>query len=233
MSYILKVGGSLLFNELGEVNVQLINQYIRIIKEYKKVKGIIIGGGTIARKYINAAKFLNANESMKDLLGIDISRVNSRLFIIGLGDIAYPIPVKTLEEVMIANSMGKVAVLGGFIPGQSTTTVALEVAEAMNAENILILTDVDGIFNKNPKKYHDAKKYEKISIDELEQLILTMGDDNQAAAGEYRIFDALSIQIFKRGNFSIKLINGRKIEDCEQILKGEIYNSKVGTLITK
>lgn len=233
MSYILKIGGSLLFDESGEINAHLISQYIRVIKESKKVKGIIIGGGSLARKYINAANFLKANESMKDLLGIDISRVNSRLFIIGLGDIAYPIPIKTLEEVIIANSMGKIAVLGGFIPGQSTTTVALEVAEAMNTQDILVLTDVDGIYNKNPKKFHDAKKYDKISTEELEKVILSMGEDNQAAAGEYRIFDALSIQIFKRGNFSIRLFNGKNIEEFEQILKDKIINSKIGTLITK
>ena len=42
--------------------------------------------------------------------------------------------------------------MGGLTPGQSTTSVSLEVTEYINAEKLVILTDVDGIFDKDPKK---------------------------------------------------------------------------------
>ncbi len=233
MSYLIKIGGSLLFDKNGDIEVEKIKKFADIIKSVSNVGCIVCGGGIIARKYIHAARGLGLNESYLDLLGIDVSRVNARLLIASLGDNVFPSVIKSVEEAMIASISNKTIISGGFIPGQSTTTVSMEIAEAMNINRILILTDVDGIYDKNPKEFTDAQKYDKITIDDLEKVILGSGGENQSAAGEYRIFDALSVQIFKRSNIMIRLINGNKSKDLDKILKSDFLSSKLGTLIIK
>ena len=49
--------------------------------------------------------------------------------------------------------------------GSDTTAVAL--AAYLNADRCDIYTDVDGVFEKDPKKYPDSKKYKTISYDSM------------------------------------------------------------------
>lgn len=73
---------------------------------------------------------------------------------------------------------GKVVVVAGFQGidrrenittlgrgGSDTTAVAL--AALLNADKCLIFTDVDGVYDKDPRKYSDAVKYRHIGYDEM------------------------------------------------------------------
>ncbi|MHA1820845.1 MAG: UMP kinase [Promethearchaeota archaeon] len=231
--FLIKIGGSLLFDNKGNINKELFLQLIEIIKGSKNISAIVCGGGIIARKYISLARSLNINESYLDLLGIDVSRINAKLFLAALKDKTYPVVVKNIEEALLGHASGKTIVAGGFIPGQSTTTVALEIAEVLDIDVIIVLTDVDGIYTKNPKIYPDAKKFDRITITELEKIIIDSSDSKQASAGEYRIFDAVSLQIFKRNNILLKIINGTKPSQLKDILEKGAEESKEGTLIYK
>jgi uridylate kinase len=144
----------------------------------------------------------------------------------------YPVVIKSIEEAFEATLSKKILVAGGFVPGQSTTTVAMQIAESLNLDGIFVLTDVDAIYDKNPKKYPDAKKFDQIKVDVLEKILLDGTDDDQSAAGEYRIFDAVSIQIFKRSNIKVRLLNGNKLDEFKLALKEGIEKTKNGTLIT-
>ena len=111
--------------------------------------------------------------------------------------------------------------MGGLQPGQSTTSVALEVAEFMQAEELVILTDVKGIFNKDPKKFDDAKLFKHLTYAELQGMIINSSGDKQAAAGEYRIFDTVSLQILKRSKIKIRVMSGKDLKDFEKYWKGD------------
>ncbi|MGQ4874707.1 MAG: UMP kinase [Promethearchaeia archaeon] len=229
--FVIKIGGSLLFNDQKQLNIEWIAEICKLIKQIKNFEKIVIvtGGGIIARDYIKAVRTIYKNESFCDLLGIEVSRINARVFIALLGDIVYPSVPKNVEELAIALINKSCAVVGGIQPGQSTTSVALEIAEFINASEIFILTDVDGIYDKDPKKYPDAKLFERISYDKLESLILEKSGSEQAAAGEYRIFDAVSLQILKRSKIPVRIINGSNLS----VFKDIILNRRktYGTLI--
>ena len=73
---------------------------------------------------------------------------------------------------------GKVVVVAGFQGidrrenittlgrgGSDTTAVAL-----LNADRCIIYTDVDGVYDKDPRKYPDAVKYKHVGYDEMLQL---------------------------------------------------------------
>ena len=232
MDIAIKFGGSLLFNKEGDIERNLLQKLVEIMKKGKNIKSIVTGGGLIARKYIDYGRSLGINESYLDLLGIDVSRVNARLLIGLLGDIAYPIVIKTIDDAKLAFALNKIGISGGFLPGQSTTTVVLQIAEAINIKKIIILSDVDGIYSKNPKLHKDAKKFNKIKTEDLEKLIIN-SKENQAAAGEYRIFDTVSLQLFKRNEILVRLINGKNMDNLKKLLNDDFESSNIGTLITK
>ncbi|MFO8019480.1 MAG: UMP kinase [Promethearchaeia archaeon] len=220
---VIKIGGSLLFNDNRSVNLDKIINFCDIISEQNKFgqKVIICGGGMIAREYINSVRTLSENEALCDLFGIDISRTNAKLFISALGEFAFPLVPENIEELSTALLHDKIIVMGGLQPGQSTTSVACEVAEFVNAEILVILTDVKGIYDKDPKKYPDAKLLDRLTYSELQKLILTSSENDQAAAGEYRIFDAVSLQILKRSKIRTIVTSGLELQEFKKFWKGK------------
>ena len=230
---VIKLGGSLLFSDGGTINSQKITEFCNIVKSNKNYDSIVIvcGGGKVARHYIQAIRASTENEVLCDLIGIDISRINSRLIIAEMKELAYPRVPKSFEELSVAMSSHKIVVMGGLQPGQSTTSVAITVAEYLKAEKLVILTDVDGIYDKDPNLHKDAKLLEKISYSSLQKLILETSDNTQASAGEYRIFDAVSLQILKRSELSVMVMSGKKLNQFSKFWNNE--KEIVGTIISK
>ncbi|MFX1380031.1 MAG: UMP kinase [Promethearchaeota archaeon] len=220
---VIKIGGSLLFNEDRGLDKAKIDRFSQILKKNKHsgIYVIICGGGIIAREYINVARSFDANEALCDTFGIDLSRINSKVLIASLKNFAYPLVPKSIEELSMALLFKKIVVMGGLQPGQSTTSVAVEVAEFTNAQELVILTDVEGIYDKDPKKFKDAKLLKSLNYDELYEIIINSSGDKQAAAGEYRIFDAVSLQILKRSNIKVIVMSGKDLKEFEKYWKGE------------
>lgn len=220
---VIKIGGSLLFNEDKGLDREKIQKFCQIFQkmEYSGTYVIVCGGGKIAREYINAVRSFHGNEALCDTFGIDLSRINSKLLISALQEFAYPLVPKTMEELSTALLFGKIVVMGGLQPGQSTTSVALEVAEFIEAEELVILTDVEGIYDKDPKKFDDAKLLKSLTYADLQEIIINSSGDKQATAGEYRIFDAVSLQILKRSKIKTKIMSGKDLKEFEKYWKGE------------
>ena len=230
---VIKIGGSLLFTKNKEINSSKIAEFCKIFKsrKYTGTLVIICGGGLLAREYIDAVRSFNGSEALCDIFGIEISRINSKLIIASFQDFAYPLVPSSIEELSTALLFKKIIVMGGLQPGQSTTSVALEVAEFIGAENLIILTDVEGIYDKDPKKFTDAKLLKHLDYDQLQELILNVTNDKQAAAGEYRIFDTVSLQILKRSDIRVNVMSGKDLNNFSKFWDGEKYIS--GTEISK
>jgi uridylate kinase len=230
---VIKIGGSLLFTKDSKINSNRITKLCEIIIHSKGFDNIIIvcGGGIIAREYINTVRNFSKNEALCDLIGIDISRLNSRLLISYINQSAYPLVPKTIEELTLAILTHKIVIMGGLQPGQSTTSVAIEIGEYINADTVIILTDVQGIFDKDPKINKDAQLISKITLKELTNMFINNSRKDQAAAGEYRIFDSVSLQILKRSKIPVYIISGIQLEAFQNLMNGN--KEIVGTLITE
>jgi len=220
---VIKIGGSLLFTENRKLNKEKIQKFCQIFKKmkYSGSHVIVCGGGIIAREYINTVRSFHGNEALCDTFGIDLSRINSKLIISSFQDFAYPLVPKSIEDLSLALLFGKIIVMGGLQPGQSTTSVALEVSEFIKAEELVILTDVEGIYDKDPKKFEDARLLKKLTYTELQEIIINSTGDKQAAAGEYRIFDTVSLQILKRSKIKIRVMSGKDLKEFEKYWKGD------------
>jgi uridylate kinase len=219
---VVKFGGSLLFTEQKKLNKEKINEFCQIFKSANPsgIYIIVCGGGVIAREYIDVVRSFHGSEALCDKFGIDLSRINSKLLISSLNDISYPLVPTSMDELSLALLFNKIIVMGGLMPGQSTTSVALEVAEFIQADEVVILTDVEGIYDKDPKKFENAKLLKNLTYSKLQELILNHSDD-QAAAGEYRIFDAVSLQILKRSKKKIRIMSGKDLNEFKKYYKGE------------
>jgi uridylate kinase len=220
---VVKLGGHLFPDKLDTSQIAAYSTAISELHSSGHRIVVVIGGGRVARKYIDAARTLGASEFTCDLLGIAISRVNAQLFIVSLGKVAYPQPVTSLEEALKASYGDKIIVLGGLQPGQSTNAVAGLVAEAYQADLLVNATDVDGVYTTDPHEDPHAKKLDVIRTDALLQLLLS----RELKAGSYILFDPVAIKIIERSRIPTRIIDGRKPANLVAAIQGK----DIGTLI--
>lgn len=227
--FVIKIGGSLIFDKKDQINEKLISKYANTIKNVfngnkNKKCAIVIGGGKIARKYIKATRAFGSSEAYNDLVGIECAKLNARLLISALQEAAYPEPPGNFQEFQkIFSLTDKIIVCGGFQPGQSTNAVAASIAEFIQAEKIINLTDVDGVYSADPQIDKSAKLLEEITINDFVSLIASQ----ETRAGHYPLFDYTAAQIIKRSAIVLQFVNGKQPENIRQAIE----NKKIGTLI--
>ncbi|MFX1519262.1 MAG: UMP kinase [Promethearchaeota archaeon] len=225
-SVIVKIGGSLIFTDEGNINVNRISQYAQVLSTLKD-EGmnlcVVVGGGKAARDYIKALHEFNAPETQSDILGIHVSRINALLLIAALGKTAYPCPPREIPELAKALTTDKIIVMGGLQPGQSTNAVAAVVAEYSQSDMLINATSVDGVYTDDPKKDPTSKKIDELDYDKFQELIVKKG----SRAGEYALFDLVALKIVSRSNILTKIING---SDPNNILRAA-KDEKIGTTI--
>lgn len=223
MKVSVKIGG-FAFGE--EFDTQLLRAYSDEIKRLSKEGHqliIVTGGGKIARRYIDASRTLGASEALCDELGIEVSRVNALLLISSLWDIAYRRVPRTLGEAIAAVKPGQPVIMGGLQPGQSTNAVAALAAELLDADLLVNLTDVEGVYTKDPKVYEDARLLEEVTVEQLEDIL----SSRDLKAGRYELMDPLALRIIGRGRIRTVIASGLNPENLRRI----ILNEKVGTKI--
>ncbi|AFH42965.1 UMP kinase [Fervidicoccus fontis] len=185
---------------------------------------VVVGGGNTARDYINAARKLGGNESVLDLIGIEVTRLNAYLLILSLGSYAVPYPLESINDILKVKDdpLERIIVMGGLQPGQSTNAVSAILAEVIGAKNIINVTKVDGIYDKDPLLNKDAKLIKKITTLQLRELL----KQHSSEAGKYELFDPLSLSIIERSKLIVKVISGK---DPENIKKA--FTEEVGSVI--
>lgn len=227
MKLVIKIGGSLILDKDGHIRVAEIKKFAKVIETLLKEGHelvVVVGGGSEARKYIDAMRALGASEGYCDEIGIRVSRVNARLLINALKGVVHPIPPRTLEETLQATSSKRAVVLGGLQPGQSTNGVAAIVAELIGANMLINVTDVDGVYTADPKEDPTAEKFDEITTEQFFQLIDKPG---ASFAGNYQLFDYMALKIVDRSKIYTHFISGKNPENILKVVKGE----RIGTRI--
>ncbi|BDR92964.1 UMP kinase [Vulcanisaeta souniana] len=219
--FTLKLSGHLFDND------NLLPSYVNLIHEfwkngYKMV--VVTGGGSLARRYIELGRRMNANEAMLDLLGISVSRLNAQLLAAALSDIAYITIPTNLDEVFRAWLTGKLVITGGFQPGQSTATVALLVSEFLGIKKMIDCANVDAVYTSDPRIDPNAKRLSKVSIAELKDML-----KSKTVAGTYDLLDPWALGIAQRSGITIFVVGCNKPETLRRLM---INGISEGTIIT-
>lgn len=218
---VIKLSGSIF--SLSDNRDQGSNNYYNIFKQYSDILTnltrnvqliVITGGGSIARLYINFARKLGLDEASLDLLGIAISRVNAKLLIASMGHFAYPEVPMSLDDVARFVESNKIIVSGGLHPGQSTNATSALIAEKTRASEFINATDVNGIYDSDPRKNKNAHLFAKIELDKLLNMLLK----ESSMAGEYDLLDIVALKVIERSKIRTKVIlsNPKNISNTVQ-----------------
>ena len=208
----------------GMDNAKILKDYASFLVKISKICQpiIVAGGGNIARHYISHARSSGADESTLDELGIEISRLNAKLLIYALKNKAYSHPPTTLQEVRHAVDDGLIVVTGGLHPGQSTNGTAALIAEKINAEQFLNATDVEGVYDMDPNKFKNAKKFKRIELKNLKNMLV----HEDSVAGGYDLMDIVALKIIERSKIKTRIIKA-DIKTLEKAIKGEDVGTEI------
>ena len=162
-TYIISLGGSIIVPEKG-IDWKFLKDFRSLIlNEIKNGKKffIISGGGSTARKYIEAAdKVCVVGDNDRDWLGIHSTRLNAHLLRTIFRDVAQASIIKNPTYRLPMKK--KLVVAGGWKPGWSTDYVATLIAQEYGIKKILNLSNIDYVYDKDPKKFKSAKRISQI-----------------------------------------------------------------------
>ncbi|MGB7970162.1 MAG: UMP kinase [Methanobacterium sp.] len=223
MKIVVTIGGSII---IKDHDYKKFRDYAKVLKDINEEHEIfvVVGGGTTARDYIGIARGLEVSEAMCDDIGIEVTRLNAKLLIAALGDNAYPVVPHNFREAMQFSSSNRIVVMGGTEPAHSTDAVGSILAEFVGAELLINATSVDGLYNKDPNKYPDAKMFTEVKPSKMMELMST----KEIKAGTYEFFDMTAIQIIKRSGIKTVILNGGDANNIKTAI-----TDKIGTTILK
>jgi uridylate kinase len=217
---VIKLSGSLFGIDDPKILKDYAIFFIRISKICQPI--IIAGGGKIARHYILHARSSGADESTLDELGIEVSRLNAKLLIYAMQDKAYPHPPTNLKEVAHAADSGLIVITGGLHPGQSTNATAALIAEKVRASVFLNATDVDGVYDSDPNKSKNAKKFKRIELKKLRNMLV----HQESIAGSYDLMDIVALKVIERSKIKTRIIKA-DIKTLEKAIKGSPEGTEI------
>jgi uridylate kinase len=221
MRIVITLGGSVI---IRDHNLQLFQDYADVLKSIHEEHDlfVVVGGGKTARDYIKIARGIGASEALCDDVGIDVTRLNARLLCMALGTNAYPRIPENFHQALEFATSGKIVVMGGTEPAHSTDAVGSILAEFVGADLLINATSVDGLYDKDPKKYQDAKMFQEVTPSQMMGCLA----GNEVKAGTYEFLDHTAIQIIKRSGIKTVILNGENPKNIQMAL-----NERIGTLI--
>ncbi len=221
MNVVICLGGSVVASP--KINKEYIKEFSSLIKKFLSIGYrfiIVVGGGDIAREYINIARELSNDETLCDKVGIMVTRMNAMLLISALKGYAYEDVITDTKGLKFED---KVKILGGTVPGQTTDSVAAEAARESRADLLIYVTNVDGIYDKDPQIYKDARLIKRMKFEDLVNYSI-----REHKAGIRGVIDYKAAMIIKENRIKTIFLNGKDIKNIEKALLGE----EVGTLIS-
>lgn len=222
MKIVFALGGSVVVpDEIDEEYVKKFSDFaLKLAK--KHTLAIVVGGGKTARRAIAEIKKRGGNNVEQDFAGISASRFNAAVLAQGMG-ICPAIPETIFDAKRVLETEG-ILIMGGTEPGHSTDAVAALIAEYIDADLMLKVTNVDGIYDSDPKESRDAKLIPMLSIKELDTMVLSLSQD----AGKYELFDILAVKILMRSKIPCIALNGRDLDNMNAAIDSKEF---VGTMI--
>jgi len=221
---VLSLGGSLIIPD--EIDNKYLKEFKKVIlKNTKKYKFIVAcGGGSIARKYISALKKLGMNERFQSFSGIGATRMNARFmnYFFGIDpEKGIPGSKATLRKYLRKRDVIFCGALD-YQPNQTSDSTAAQLAR--NYKSIFInLTNVKGLYDKNPKKYKDAKFIKEISWEEFNK----KANESKYHPGQHFVLDQTAAKIIMEEQIPTYII-GQDLKQLDDILRNKDFK---GTLI--
>lgn len=219
---VMSLGGSVIVPD--KIDVNFLKKFKKMINKYAD-KGykfaIICGGGKIARDYQKAASQISKQSNdYLDWLGIHATKINAWFMKSVFG--------KDAEKLIVDDPRKKVSftrkilIAGGWKPGWSTDYDAVLLAKNLGVKTIINMSNIDYLYNKDPKKYNNAKKIKNVSWKQYRKI-----SGSKWKAGLNAPFDPIAAKEAEKSNLRVFII-GKDLGNFEKLLEGKKFD---GTLI--
>jgi len=223
---LLKLSGEALAGSQGQgINNTVIKQVAQDVAEAFKAGveiGIVIGGGNIYRGVAASAEGMD--RASADYMGMLATCINALALQDALEKEGVPTRVQTaIEMAEIAEpyirrrairhlEKGRIVIFGAGTgnPFFTTDTAASLRAMEISAQVIMKATKVDAIYDKDPRKFADAKKFDKISYIEVLNRGLEVMDSTAISLCMDNKLPILTFDLTKRGNI-LRAVMGETI----------------------
>jgi len=229
---LLKLSGEALAGDQGYgITGDILNKISKEIKTLHETGceiAVVVGGGNIHRGVAGATTGMDRATS--DYMGMIATVINSLalqdalersgvytrvMSAIAMQEVAEPYirrrAVRHLEKKRVV-----IFAAGTGNPYFTTDTTAALRANEIHAQLIMKATKVDGIYDKDPMKHKDAKKFDTLSyMDVLNK--------------EIKVMDSTAITLCMDNDMDIVVFNMFESGNIAKVVRGE----KVGTIVTK
>jgi uridylate kinase len=221
---LVKFSGEALAGEAGHgIDTQILNyisQEIKGLVEAGIEVGIVIGGGNIIRG-VTAAKDGIIRRTSGDYMGMLATVINGIAMQEACEHAGLKVRVQTaIKMEQIAEpyiqrravrhlEKGRVVIFaaGTGNPFFTTDTAATLRAVEIGADVIIKATKVDGVYDKDPKKYPDAVKLDTLSYDQALQDHIKVMDDTSIALAKDNALPIIVCDMFTAGNL-LEIVQG-------------------------
>lgn len=225
---LIKISGEALAGEEGfGLNHEVVNRVVDAIAEASKLGceiGIVVGGGNFWRGRSSG----DMDRTRADHMGMLATVMNSLALADALEHLKVPVRVQTaiamqqIAEPYIRNKAvrhlekGRVVIFGCGTgnPFFTTDTAAALRALEIDADIMFKATNVDGVYDKDPHKFEDAKKYDTLSFDEI-------------LSHDLKVMDGTAASLCRDNSIPILVFN---LDDPQNIVKA-IKGENVGTVV--
>lgn len=221
---VISLGGSLIFKDDKINNVFLKNFKKIILQNTKKHKFVIVcGGGSIARMYISGLKEINASEKLQSYAGISVTRTNARFISYYFGDENEEGIAHTTNEVKKMILKKDIVICGAleYHPNQTSDSTSAQIANAIGSE-FINLTNVQGLHNKNPLEYKDAKFIPEITWNDFDK----MANKLSFKPGQHFVLDQNAAKIIKESKIKTYIL-GPNLTNLNNVLKTKKFKGTV------
>jgi len=114
--------------------------------------------------------------------------------------------------------------MGGTIPGITTDTDSVLLAEAIKAKRLVNVSNVSGIYDSDPKTNKNAKKFERLTYDQL--ISLAMESDKRTAGTNF-VFDLLACKLIARSSIEGHFVSWKDMDDVKAAIDGKKHGGTV------
>ena len=228
---LLKLSGEALGDELGHgINPEAVlstAEQIREVRDMGLQVVIVVGGGNIFRGATGSGQGIE--RATGDYMGMLATVINALALQNSLEKLGVATRVQSaITMTQVAEQFirrraqrhlekGRVVIFAGGTgnPFFSTDTAAALRANEIGVEVLLKATKVDGVYDKDPKKFPEAKRYTRLSFME-------------ALQQQLKVMDAAAFSLCMENKLPIIVFDFFKAHNLRRVVLGE----EVGTLVT-
>ena len=223
---VISLGGSLVIPN-GGIDTQFLKDFNLFIRQ-KIARGwrffIVVGGGATARHYIDSAREIVGQISDWDLdfLGIHTTQLNAHMIRTIFRDVAHPRVIMNYQK-KIVNLQEPLVIAAGWKPGCSTDYDAMLLVRDYGAKALINMSNIDSVYDKDPKKYPQAKPLKKISWKDFRKNIVGY----KWLPGKNSPFDPIASGLAEKFGLRVAIMNGNNLTEVKKALEGRGFKGTV------